>query len=460
MGAWRAYFHPMEFTQLPHECGHPHYDFIGSDPEPMTDERFERILNRGPWILAPRGDKPVAELRAERKAEPETPSTTATKFRAVIAGAGAAGLEAMLALREFAGDRVDITLIADREEWLYRAPSVYEAFGGSGALKVPIAPIAEEAGATVKRGRIAAVLPAENALVLEGGERMPYDAILVAPGASVRPAWDHVTTFDPARADEQLHGLIQDLECGFSHSVAFVAPDPLPWPLPLYELALQTAERCFAMGVEPEISVVTPEQAPLEAFGTEASAAVAQRLSDYGVKVVTGVAAEVGDGNMIDAGAAGTFHAERIVSMPRLSGSRVRGLALDRKGFIRVDRYCRAVGSRNVFAAGDATNVAVRHGSIAAKQGEVAARGIAALAGADVERKPLFAIAYGTLATGRKPLFFKATVVGARGSKSEVYAERPWDTTAKAVLGRLTAHLEIAERSRGADLALHGAAAA
>ena len=39
------------------------------------------------------------------------------RFRVVIAGGGVAGLEALLALRDMAGDRVDLTLLAPEAEF-------------------------------------------------------------------------------------------------------------------------------------------------------------------------------------------------------------------------------------------------------------------------------------------------------------------------------------------------------
>ena len=52
------------------------------------------------------------------------------------------------------------------------------------------------------------------------------------------------------------------------------------WPLPLYELALMLAERAYEMGAEVELHLVTPEAAPLEIFGAEASREVAALLAD------------------------------------------------------------------------------------------------------------------------------------------------------------------------------------
>ena len=48
------------------------------------------------------------------------------EFRVLIAGGGVAGLEAMLALRELAGDRVQMTVLAPNEHFVYRPLAVRE----------------------------------------------------------------------------------------------------------------------------------------------------------------------------------------------------------------------------------------------------------------------------------------------------------------------------------------------
>ena len=42
------------------------------------------------------------------------------------------------------------------------------------------------------------------------------------------------------------------------HSIAFVAPTAMPWPLPIYELALMTARRAYDMQTEVAITIATP----------------------------------------------------------------------------------------------------------------------------------------------------------------------------------------------------------
>ena len=86
-------------------------------------------------------------------------------------------------------------------------------------------------------------------------------------GAAQRPALSHAETIDDSRLDEQLHGLIQDVEGGYVHKLAFVVPSRMPWPLPIYELALMTAQRAYDMNAQTSITLVTPEDAPLAIFG-------------------------------------------------------------------------------------------------------------------------------------------------------------------------------------------------
>ncbi len=47
---------------------------------------------------------------------------------------------------------------------------------------------------------------------------------MLALGAKAIPLYRHAITIDDSRLDEPLHGLIQDIEGGYVHSLAFVSP--------------------------------------------------------------------------------------------------------------------------------------------------------------------------------------------------------------------------------------------
>ena len=69
-----------------------------------------------------------------------------------------------------------------------------------------------------------------------------------------------MTAFSGTLTDqERLHGLVQDVEGGYVHRIAFVLPEGKTWPLPLYELALMLAERAFQMWANVDLHLVTPD---------------------------------------------------------------------------------------------------------------------------------------------------------------------------------------------------------
>jgi NADPH-dependent 2,4-dienoyl-CoA reductase/sulfur reductase-like enzyme len=80
------------------------------------------------------------------------------------------------------------------------------------------------------------------------------------------------------------------------------------------------------------------------------------------------------------------------------------GVPANDAGFIAVDDLSRVIDTADVFAAGDCTNLPLKHGGIAAQQADVAATGIAELAGAPVTPAPLRPRVEGVLLTGATPL--------------------------------------------------------
>ena len=75
----------------------------------------------------------------------------------VVAGGGVAAIEAMLALRDIAGDSVAITLVAPQDAFHYRPLSVGEPFALGQAYSIPLATIARDLGADLHHGALASV---------------------------------------------------------------------------------------------------------------------------------------------------------------------------------------------------------------------------------------------------------------------------------------------------------------
>lgn len=343
-------------------------------------------------------------------------SSDSKPFEVVIAGGGVAGLEAALALRDLAGDAVKLTLLAPASEFVLRPMTVREPFAYARAERFPIVEIAGDAGADLVRDAITAVDVAARVAHTVAGAELRYDALVLGLGAEVRPRYEHAVTVDDKHLDEQLHGLIQDVEQGYVKRLAFVIPSPMAWPLPVYELALMTARRAHDMNIEMSTTILTPEDAPLAIFGEAASRAVADLLAENHTEVITSAYCEIPHAGLIEITPGGRrLEVDRVIALPELHGPALPGLPHDAGGFIPVDEFCQVRDTERVYAAGDGTDFAVKHGGIASQQADTAAQAIAALAGAPVKPQPFDPVIQGLLLTGELPLRLRAHITGGHG---------------------------------------------
>ena len=369
------------------------------------------------------------------------------KLRVVIAGGGVAALETMLALRELAPDRTDVLVIAPAPEFVYRPMAVREPFAYGPAQHYALAPIVADAGATLLADRLAWVDRSARLAHTEGGELISYDALVVALGANPSPRYQHALTIDDRRLDEALHGLIQDVDEGYVHSIAFVAPSLIAWPLPLYELALMTAGRAYDMGIELATTIVTPEDSPLAIFGSTASSAVAELLERGHIQTINSAYAEIPHcGEVVINPGDRRLQVDRVIALPELYGPRVRGIPLGENGFIRVNPYGQVPDAGPIYAAGDAVEFAVKHGGIASQQADVAAQSIAALAGAPVTPQPFNPVIHGMLITDGEPLYLTARITGGHGFSSEITDTPTWSPPTKIAATYLAPYLAALDR--------------
>lgn len=365
------------------------------------------------------------------------------KLRVVVVGGGVAALEATLALADLAPELTDVTVVAPDAEFVYRPMTVREPFAYGGARHYPLAPILSDAGAELVSDELAWVDPAEQRIHTKSGRAIAYDALILALGAKAHPRYQHAMTIDDRHMDDALHGLIQDIEGGYVHSVAFVAPARMPWQLPLYELALMTAARAYDMNVELGVTIVTPEDSPLAIFGINASQAVAELLEKAHIETITSAYAEVpSSGEVVVNPGDRSLQADRVVALPELYGPSIRGIPLAEHGFIHVDPFGQVPDVGPVYAAGDAIDFAIKHGGIAAQQADTAALSIAALAGAPVAPEPFDPVIHGMLLTGADPVYLTARITGGHGFSSEISNTPGWSPSTKIVAKYLSPYLE------------------
>jgi sulfide:quinone oxidoreductase len=298
--------------------------------------------------------------------------------RVVIAGGGLAAVETLLAVRAAAGARADITLVSPRATLDFRPAATIESFADVEPLRYDLAAIVEDVGARFRQDAVAAVAGDARRVRLESFKYLDYDALVIAVGTQPRASVPGALTFRDQRDVTRVRQVISELEDGAIRRLVFAAPAGVSWPLPLYELALLAAGRAEARSEDVEVALVTPEHAPLEALGADASALVADLLADRGVRFVgRTIPAAVHREGRLELHFSGWLPADRVVAVPELLGRRIAGVPSGWNGFVPVDRLGRVHLMSGVYAAGDITTFPLKHGGLATQQADTIAQTIA-----------------------------------------------------------------------------------
>jgi sulfide:quinone oxidoreductase len=352
----------------------------------------------------------------------------------LIAGGGVAALEAMLALRALAGNRVSIGLVAPEPQFWYRPLAVAEPFGLGEVRHFDLSLLADEAGALFVPGKLESVDAARRLAYTSPGGPVSYRALLIACGAVPRPAIPGAITFRGPADTAKIEQLLAEIEAGAVRRVVFVVPAGAVWSLPAYELALMTGSWLLARGIDGvAVALVTPEDEPLGLFGHQASQAVQALLNERAITVHTrAYPAEARPGELLLV-PDGVVAADRVVALPRLHGPQIGGIAQTFEGFIPVDPHGRVTGVERVYAAGDITTFPVKQGGIATQQADAAAEAIAAELGEDIVPRPFRPVLRGLLVTGGVPSYLRAELDGDADTTSHASAAPLWWPPAKIV---------------------------
>jgi sulfide:quinone oxidoreductase len=376
---------------------------------------------------------------------------TTTPLRVLVAGGGIAGIEALLELRALAGDRVELTLADGQRDFMYRPMKVAEPFARGHARRHPMAEIARDVGARLVADSVVAVDDEARTARTAGGKELRFDALLLATGARAEPAYEQALTWDDRSGPHHLGGLLRDIEQGYVKRLAFLVPPGPAWPLPAYELALMTARMASDAQTTPQITLVTPEVAPLALFGRAATAAVAAELAAASVGFHGCSYAEIEKGHAITVvlhPGMRRIEVDRVVALPRLRGRTPDGVPANEDGFVAVDRHCKVTKLRHVWAAGDGVDFPVKFGGLATQQADAAAEAIAALAGADVTPEPFRPVLRGRLLIGRGERFLHH-VAGGGGGEGTVADHALWWPPGKVAGRRLAPYLAERDGTTG-----------
>jgi sulfide:quinone oxidoreductase len=368
-----------------------------------------------------------------------TRTSVPTRFdvNVLVVGGGVAGLETALALRELGEGRVGVEVVAPEPHFFYRPLAVSEPFGGAPVRRWELADLTRSAGADLTPGEVVGLDPDAHVVHLRHGPPLAYDAVVLACGARPEVAVPGALSFRGPADTDALRYLLDRVVQGELRRLAFVVPTGITWPLPLYELALQTAVELERRSVHAELSLVTSEPAPLALFGSHASEAVATALSEREIAVHASTYAEsFGEEGLAVRG--GTLPADAAVALPRQRAPELEGVPRDRTGFVPTDPHGRVSGVTDVYAAGDLTAFPIKQGGLAAQQADAVAETIAAAAGAPVEPRPFRPVLRALLLTGDASTFLRVELGGGHGETSEASEDPLWWPPVK-IVGRYLA---------------------
>jgi sulfide:quinone oxidoreductase len=340
--------------------------------------------------------------------------------KVLIAGAGPAGLEAALALRDLAGDLADIALHDPKGEFAYRPFGIGEPYGTTRAFRYDLRRLSELCGASLHASAIAAVEPARRTAITREGERLPYDHLIVATGARMLSAVEGAATYWGAADEGQVGDLIADLRSGRLQRLVFTMPPGKGWVLPLYELALLAASVLEkTANNRTRITVVTPEKAALEIFGPRAAEQTSALLAQRRIELIVGARSVAFEAGRLRIDPGDDVEADAVIALPRLEGRAIDGIPHDGDGFLEVGPHGAAIGLERVYAAGDVSSLAFKQGAFATQQADAVAEAIAAAAGAGVEPRASGPVMQAVLWTGRGPRYLSGRNGGGADAASD-----------------------------------------
>jgi sulfide:quinone oxidoreductase len=329
--------------------------------------------------------------------------------RVLIAGGGFAAVEAALALRALAADRVRLTLISPKPVLDYRPAATLEPFLDASPLRYDLSEIADDLDVEYRTGRIEAVAPHRRSVRTAAGSHLKYDALVLATGARATSGIPGVETFRDQRDAHLVRRILAEIATGAVRRLVYAVPSGCTWPLPMYELALLSSARARELGVEVEVSLVSSEREPLALFGSAASYLVKELLDESGVRFIAGAGATgVRRDGALTLQSDGAVGADRVVSAPELRGRRITGIPARWWGFVPTDAHGRVEGLEGVYAAGDMTTFPIKQAGLAAQQADRIAHTIAAGLGAPVKEFRAGHVLRARLLGGARPIVLRA----------------------------------------------------
>lgn len=321
--------------------------------------------------------------------------------KVLVLGGGFGGLEAAFYLRWKLRDQVDLTLVNDTENFVFRPNTIYIPFGEPPEkFLIPLSKPADRQKIELVVDQVEAIDPERRTVALRGRE-LGYDFLVIATGADMRPEEipglkEHAITpwtiEDMLRLRDALQQTVERAKGGERLRYVFVVPPNNRCSGPLYELVFMIDTWLSRQGVRDKVHLVwtTMEEGYIQAFGPRLNTVVEEEFRERGIEGHKGWVVERIEPGRVYYRNGEKLEFDYLLSFPPyVAARRYELLPIDERGFIEVEPDSRRVRGRDrEFAVGDTANFPIKQAFLALLQADAAADHIAAeIAGKQAEVK-------------------------------------------------------------------------
>jgi sulfide:quinone oxidoreductase len=290
-----------------------------------------------------------------------------TKPRVLIVGGGFGGLESAFMLRKRMHEEADILLVSDSDSFLFKPNTIYIPFGADPrSLLIDLGHPLRKRHISFFKGQVDEVDPDGQRVSLLDGTTLPYDALVLATGAKMRPEEvpgleEHAETIWSPEAllslRSQIDRLRDRVRRGSRERVLFLVPPNNKCSGPLYELVfmLETWARREEIRTGLDITYSTCEGSFIQAFGPRLHEVVSREFADRGIEGHTNERVSKVVGGAVFCEDAGVRDYDLLISFPPYAAAvGYHTLPSDDRGFLKASLETRQVeGYPNVYAPGD-----------------------------------------------------------------------------------------------------------